>query len=507
MSAYANLPSGIRSFTGRNNMANNRTQTLLKGISIQTLITLVMGVIEVVYFAIMSRLLTKSDFGYFAVISGVMAICMSLSEAGLGSAIIQKKDASKSYISTTFTLSLILGSIFFFAVFFLSPYISYVVADNTVVIPLKLTSVTILLNSIISVGNAVLYKKLDFKRVGLNSVVAYLCSSIIAIVMAYYGYGLFAIVTANILNSLFLVILLYGFSIRIPKIKIYKAEINGIVSFGGWLTLGVVLNNFSHQLDKLVLTKWLSVEALGAYNRPAGFISTISTKINGIFDAVLFPMLSDLQDNREKVREVFLDAISLLNGFSIILAAIFFFNAHLIICIFFGEQWLDMVPIMQIVSIGIIFNIDGRLVDCFFRSLAYVRLGAILRGLSVIITLCALYIGSRYGLYGVAVSIVVANVINIFVKIFCLSYKTNVQICDILKRMLIAWRPIIPILVVGTPYLIMNNHTWLLDLCFASMFAIIIGIEFVVYPNFVGSVYTYRVYPMIAKMKYKLFKR
>ena len=69
----------------------NKTNTLFKGLSTQTLITIIMGVLEITYFAIMSRLLTKSDFGYFAAISAVMAICMSLSDAGLGSAVIQKK--------------------------------------------------------------------------------------------------------------------------------------------------------------------------------------------------------------------------------------------------------------------------------------------------------------------------------------------------------------------------------------------------------------------------------
>ena len=91
-------------------MANdNKTKTLFKGMSVQTLVTIVMGVLEITYFAIMSRLLTKSDFGYFAAIGGVMAICMSLSDAGLGSAVIQKKDASEKHVSTAFSLSCIMN--------------------------------------------------------------------------------------------------------------------------------------------------------------------------------------------------------------------------------------------------------------------------------------------------------------------------------------------------------------------------------------------------------------
>ena len=75
------------------NQSTNKTQTLFKGLSVQTLVTITMGVLELIFFAVMSRLLTKADFGYFAALSGIMAIFMSISEAGLGSSVIQKKNA------------------------------------------------------------------------------------------------------------------------------------------------------------------------------------------------------------------------------------------------------------------------------------------------------------------------------------------------------------------------------------------------------------------------------
>ena len=83
---------------------NSHSERLFKGISIQTIITILMGIMEISLFSIMSRLLSIEYFGYFAAISGVIAITSCISEAGLGSAIIQKKDASKGFISTAFTL-------------------------------------------------------------------------------------------------------------------------------------------------------------------------------------------------------------------------------------------------------------------------------------------------------------------------------------------------------------------------------------------------------------------
>ncbi|MBO7301889.1 MAG: lipopolysaccharide biosynthesis protein [Bacteroidaceae bacterium] len=488
-------------------MANGtKTNTLFKGLSIQTLVTIMMGVLEITYFAVMSRLLTKADFGYFAAISGVMAISMSMSDAGLGSAVIQKKDASEKHVSTAFSLSCIMGVFFSVLLFLLSPWIANIIADETLVLPLQIMSSTILMHSLISVGNALLYRKLNFRRIGLNSVCSYFLSSCIGVVLAYNGFGLMSIIYANILYSVFTLILLFGFCVRFPKWGIYKEERKGIVSFGGWLTIGVVLNNISHQLDKLVLSKWLSVEVLGAYNRPAGFVSTISSKINGIFDTVLFPMLADMQDNKEKVKSVFIRAVSLLNSFSAVLAIAFLFNSELIINIFFGSEWLNIIPIMQIVSLSVIFNINSRLVDCFFRSLNYVKLGTILRFLGVFLTLGCLYIGVHYGILGVAWGLFVSNVSLVIIKMIVLCLKTESSLFEMFKCWLIAWKPAVIPTITGAVYMCLP-HSVFINLVFASIFGTIVFVEFVIFPKMISREYCMTVYPMITKFVKKLKKR
>ena len=89
-------------------MTGNKSK-FFKGVSVQSAITITIGLMELIVFSLMSRLLSKSDFGYFAALSGITTICTSLTEAGLGSAIIQKKDASISFIQTAFSLSWIFG--------------------------------------------------------------------------------------------------------------------------------------------------------------------------------------------------------------------------------------------------------------------------------------------------------------------------------------------------------------------------------------------------------------
>lgn len=112
---------------------------------------------------------------------------------------------------------------------------------------------------------------------------------------------------------------------------------------------------------------------------------------------------------------------------------------------------------MRIISVYIIFNIDNRLVDCFFRSLGYVDIGFYIRVVSAILTFSSLYIGAKYGLYGVAVSLVCANIITVIIKIIVLSRKVNVNLFTVVKSFFIAEKPLIPLIIIGIPFCFLRD--------------------------------------------------
>lgn len=477
-------------------MSEAKTIAFFKGLSVQTVVTFILGAMEMVLFALFSRLLTKTDFGYFAAMMGVIAICQSISEAGLGSSIIQKKDASEEFISTAFTLSLSMGILFSVFVFFLSPFIARLVADDYLTIPLRIMSASFVLNSLISIGNAQLYRQLRFKRVGVIRCLAFFFAGLVGILLAIRGFGLYAIVAYVLLESVFAILLLYSTSVRIPKLYLSYSDSKGIINFGGWLTLGVVLNNITRQLDKIFTSRLLSVEALGSYNRPASFVSNLTSRITGIFDNVLFPLLSDLQDQRLRVLEVFYKSISLLNSVSAVLSAVFFFNAELIITVFFGKNWLDLVPIMRIVSISVLFNVDGQLVDCFFRSLNFVKTGFYLRLMGAIITLASIIAGAQFGILGLAVGLVVSNVTMIIIKVLSLSVKVGANLFVVSRAWLSAWKPVLPLIAFGCFSLLIKGSL-LFSILVAIVFASIIVLEFLFFPNMVSEVYQSVVYPQL----------
>lgn len=472
----------------------DKTGKVLRGVSTQTIVTFSYGALEVLVFSIMSRLLTKSDFGYYACITALVNVFKCFSDAGLGAAVIQKKDFSDNYLSTAFSLSLIMGISLTIILFVSAPFLANLVADSTITIPLRIMSIILLLNSFISIGNAVLTKRLDFKRIGIIKLASYSLASAVAIIMAIKGMGLYSIVSQHIITSFLCAVLLFTTSIKLPKLKIIKEEVQGIVSFGGWFTGSVVMNSISQEVDKFLLPKLLSVQALGSYSRPAGFVTNITSQVNSIFDTVLFPVLSEIQDDINVIKNVFLRSVSLLNVFSFFLAGVFCFNADLIVRIFFGEQWMDLVPILQIISASVIFNIDGRLVDCFFRSMGLVKLGFEIRVGAFLITLFATIVGTRFGIFGVACSLVCSNILVICLKVYILSKKISMPILSVLANFTRSFIPSIPVVILGFLFLFLCPSSIFSDICFALAFSVIILSEMLFFPKILGEEYYNSIY-------------
>lgn len=481
-------------------MAGNNQKKFFKGLSVQSVVTITMGVLEIVVFALMSRLLTKNEFGYYAALIGILTISTCVTEAGLGAAIIQKKDADESYISTAFTMSWVLGLCGTAVIFIFAPVIAELVSDSSMTLPLRVMSVNVFLACISSIRRCFLIKELRFKQVGLYNIISYSISSLIGIVMAFKGFGLYSVVSIPIINLILFNILLYSPKGSFPKFKIVPSQVKEIFSFGGWLTASVIVNNITQHLDRLCLSRWISVVALGSYNRPAGFVANITTKINGIFDTVLFPTLSKMQDDLAAVRRVFIQAVKLLNSFSVILFAVFFFNAELIVKIFFGNEWISLVPVLRIVSIYVIFNIDGRLVDCYFRSLNLVKLGFELRVFVSVMTLVFLYVGSRFDIIGVAVSLVLANVMTVFIKVFFLCKRIGTSFFSIILAIFSAYRSILPLLPLGLLNFFYFDQETYQQILFAIVMGVTIFVEFFFFPKLVGKEYCDVLHPMIRKL-------
>lgn len=473
------------------------TQKVVKGISSQTVITLLIGAIEISSFSIMSRLLTKSDFGYYAAITAIIVIFSSFSETGIGAAIVQCKKLTKQFVDNAFSISLILGIIISGILLGLSKILAKTIADTSMTIPLMLMSITLLLHCLTSVFISIMHRRLEFLRIGTIQFLSLLITTAIAIKLAFDGYGYYAIITKSIMQSLITFFLAAYFCKTHFSFTIDKQTASMIFKFSGWLMGSVFFRNLAHQVDKLLMPQLLSVDALGAYNRPKDFMNQISTKLNGIFDSALFPVLSSIQEEKEKFANAFRLSLCILNTFAMLLALSFALNSDLIIRLFFGEQWINLKFVTIILSFVLVFNIDGRLSDCYLRSLGMTKIQFYFRIFESVLKIVGVCFGYHWGIFGIAISIAITNTFSKFAKIVYIGNQVNISIRETIILIFSSWKfvlLIIPLWMIGSIFL-PNNLTG--NVILFIYFICLVILIFVFSPHLVGNVYEKNIHSKI----------
>lgn len=467
----------------------SNTSKVMKGMSSQTLVTLVLGVVEIVSFSIMSRLLTQEDFGYFAAITAITAIFATFSETGIGSAIVQQKELTKRYINNAFTLSLIFGVSVSVLLFALSGPLAITVADESMKKPLMLMSVTLLLNCMTSVNISLMHRKLQFLRMGSINLVSLVITTCVAVWLAWKGYGYYAIITKAVLGSVLSFVLTLYFCKTRFGIALDKTTFKEIFSFSGWLMASTFFSKLSHQVDKLLMPRLLSVSTLGAYNRPKDFIEQISGRLNGIFDSALFPVLSGIQDDKKRLSIAFKRSMYLMNIAAMLLVLGFVYNSGLIIRVFFGEQWMNLQVVLIIISVSLLFNIDGRLADCYLRSLAMTKQQFYFRVFEMVLKTIGVLVGFKWNIEGVALSVVITNSIAKIVKIIYIGNKVDVNGWQTIRIILSSWRYTVLLIPIYTIVFVLLPNNWLGNIIMAIIFVVIAIVMFLLMPHFVGEQY------------------
>ena len=475
-----------------NNISNS--SKVFRGMSSQTLVTIVLGVVEIVSFSIMSRLLTQEDFGYYAAITAITSVFATFSETGIGSAIVQRKGLDKRYINNAFTISLLFGGAISVLLLVLAAPLARSVADESMTVPLMLMSGTLLLHSLTSVNISLMHRKLQFLQIGSINLVSLIITTCVAVLLAWNGFGYYAIITKALLGAIITYLLSFIFCKTHFGFALDKEDFKLIFSFSGWLMASTLFRNLAHQVDRLLMPRLLSVSALGAYNRPKDFVEQMSSKLNGIFDTALFPVLSGIQDNRAALSSAFRRSLFVMNVFALLLTMAFFFNSSLLIRIFFGEQWLNLSSVMMIVSCSLLFNIDGRLADCYLRSLAMTKQQFFFRVFEFVMKTLGVLVGFKWGIIRVASSIVCTNFISKIIKILYIGNKVEVCPRDCIGVILSSWRYGLIMLPICTLALVLLPQSWTGNIVLAIVFTVTAAAIFLCMPSFVGKVYKEEIY-------------
>ena len=158
---------------------------------------------------VLARLLLPEDYGIIALVMIFIIIANVFVQSGFNTALIQKKDANEADFSSVFYLSLFVASLLYVILFFAAPLIAVFYDDPQLILVLRTISITLFFGAFNSIQNAVVARKMQFKKLFFSSLGGIVISGTVGIIMAYTGFGVWVLVAQQITNQLLITVILW----------------------------------------------------------------------------------------------------------------------------------------------------------------------------------------------------------------------------------------------------------------------------------------------------------
>ena len=410
-------------------------------------------VVSLIVSIVLARLIAPEEYGLIALTTIFITISNVFVESGMPTALIQKKDADHLDFSTVFYFNIFMSIIMYGIIYIISPYIALFYNQSKLVNVLRILGIVIIIAGLKSVQNAYVSRKMIFKKFFICTLIATLISAIIGIVMAYKGFGVWALVAQQLSNTLIGTSMLWIFVDWRPKLEFSFLRLKELFSFGWKLLCSSLLDTVYNQLYGLTIGKVYSTEMIAYYNKGNQFPSLITTNINGSISSVMLPTLSKEQDKKENIKKIMRRSIKtssfILFPILMGLAAV----AEPVIKIVLTEKWLECVPFLQLLCFSYILwpihTINLEAIKALGKSNIFLKLELIKKIIGVIVLLISIPLGIYYMVGLQILTSIIGAFINAYPNKKLLNYTMKEQIKDIMPSFIISLIMFIAVLCCG----------------------------------------------------------
>lgn len=250
---------------------------------------------------ILARLLLPSDYGMLGMLGVFTAFAGSFIDCGFGSALIRKLDRTEIDCSTVFYYNLGASLLVYMVMFLGAPFIADFYKQPLLTNVTRIACLTIPIGALCSVHSNLLYCQLRFRDIAIGNILATFFSGGIGLLLAYNGYGVWALVCQGIIASLVNCCYLWRISCWKPLWMFSTSSFKELFGYGSKLMLSGWLNTMYSQLSPLIIGRFYSSSTLGYYTRAQSYVDFPSSNIMGILQQVVFPVLSRLQNEDEQL--------------------------------------------------------------------------------------------------------------------------------------------------------------------------------------------------------------
>lgn len=366
---------------------------------------------------ILARLLSPDAYGVVGMLTVFICLVGVFIDCGFSQALITKHNRTQIDFSTEFWFNVLVGIGGYLVLYAISPLVADFYKMPELSLILKVVGLGVIINSFCVVQSAQLSIRLDFKTPATINVVSQLISSVIGIILAYYGWGVWALVCQQ-MSGLFLFAVGLWWKVRWKPSFIFSIEsFRYLWGYGSKVLGSSLLSQLYDNIQPLIIGKAFNSRTLGLYTRAQAFAILPTSNVSGILGKVTFPILSKVNNDPARMVDIYRRMIR-TSGFFVFPIMIFLAGvADPLVKVLLNEQWYDSIPLLVIVSFSLMWQpvsyVNINLLNAAKHPEIVLKLEMIKKPLGLIILL----ISSRLGIIEFALG-------NLFVCLFAVVVNT-----------------------------------------------------------------------------------
>ena len=384
---------------------------------------------------ILARILMPEEYGVIAIILVFINLANVFVTNGFGESLIRKTDSNESDFSTVFYCSFFFSWVLYAILFISAPYIAKFYSQNSLTILLRVLALKLPVAAINTIQHAYVSKHMIFKRFFFSSLGGTLASGAAGLFMAYSGFGAWALVAQYLVDTFVDTAVLFFTIPWKPKLLFDKNSAKALIGYGWKLTASSFLNMLYSELRSLIIGRVYSSSDLAYYNRGNQFPSLIITNIDSTIGTVVFPVMTKVANEKERLRQVSRRALRTTSYLIFPLMIGLFVIAEPLVKLLLTEKWIFCVPFLQCSCIFYmcqpIQTTNWQIIKAVGRSDLCLKLEIIKKIIGVAIIIISMNYGVLYIAIGNALFAVISMVINVIPNRSLIGYSAWQQIKDL----------------------------------------------------------------------------
>lgn len=391
---------------------------------------------------LIARLVTPTEYGTVALATVYANVLQVFVDSGMGSALIQKKDSNDVDFSTVFYFNVFMSFLVYFIVFFTAPLVASFYKQPIITKYIRVFSVNILISGVKNIQQAYVSKHLIFKKFFFATLGGTVVSGFVGLLLAYKGFGCWALIAQILTNSLVDTIILWVIVPWRPTYAFEMKRLRGFVSFGWKLLASSLIDSVYNNYTSVLIGKIYSSESLAFYNKGNTFPSLLVQNINSSLDSVLLPTMAQDQDNKTRLKELVQTSICVSTYLLAPMLVGLLVVSDSLIPVLLTEKWDPCIIFVKVFCLYyLIYPIHTsnlNAINALGRSDIFLKIEMIKKIVGIVIIFVSMKHGTLAVAFGMLLSGLLSQIINASPNSKLIDYGYLKQIKDVLPNILMS---------------------------------------------------------------------